>query len=136
MLGNGTMLQFALDHVPDPPAVSFANDLPRLNGMWDYKLPHWSGTSSLVVNGHPVPVVHWPELYKYGRKDQWKGMKARWFEWKVTFLYFLSVSFLVPTLLFQVVVERYREGTPEEFWRTFSNDNGTRMTFTTITNRL
>jgi hypothetical protein len=35
-----------------------------------------------------------------------------------------------------VVVERYREQTPEDFWREFSQPNGSRMTFTTITQLL
>jgi hypothetical protein len=82
-LGNGQVLEFTLESIPDPPAISFAGDIPRLNGMWDDQTAHWSGTSPLVVNGQPIAVVHWPELYKYGKKDQWKGMKARWFEWKV-----------------------------------------------------
>jgi hypothetical protein len=83
VLGNGHCLQFTLDDVPDPPAVSFANDIPRLNGMWDDTTLHWSGESCLVIGGLPIPVVYWPDVYRYGKKDQWKGTKAKWFEWKV-----------------------------------------------------
>src|ERR1700722_14622627 len=36
------------------------------------------------------------------------------------------------TTLFQVVVECWRRGTPEEFWQEFSHVNGTPMTFTGI----
>jgi hypothetical protein len=83
-LGNGIILQFTAESVPDPPAVSFANNIPRLNSMWDDKTDYWCGTSPLVVSGHPIPVSYWPEMYKYGKKDQWKGTKAKWFEWKVS----------------------------------------------------
>lgn len=86
VLGNGTALQISGDSIPDPPAVSFADDIPRLNSMWDDTTPHWCGRSPLVVGGHPIPVSYWPELYKYGKKDQWKGTKTKWFEWKVCFL--------------------------------------------------
>jgi len=82
-LNNGRTLQFTLDCVPDPPAISFATNIPYLNGMWDFDPAHWQGTSCLIVKGHHIPVAYWPELYKYGKKDQWKGMKTRWFEWKV-----------------------------------------------------
>jgi hypothetical protein len=82
-LGDGEVLRITSDSIPDPPAISFANDIPLLNSMWDFRSAEWSGTFPLVVDGHPIPVSHWPELYKYGKKDQWKGMKARWFEWKV-----------------------------------------------------
>jgi hypothetical protein len=32
----------------------------------------------------------------------------------------------------QVVIERWRRTTPEDFWKEFSHDDGTRMTFTGI----
>jgi hypothetical protein len=82
-LGNDQILHFTLDCVPDPPAISFANDIPALDSMWDFKPGCWQGRSVLSVKGHPIPVAYWPELYRYGKKDQWKGMKTRWFEWKV-----------------------------------------------------
>ena len=34
-LGDGTLLHLADGDIPDPPAVSFVDDIPRLNGMWD-----------------------------------------------------------------------------------------------------
>jgi hypothetical protein len=34
------------------------------------------------------------------------------------------------------MVERWRKGTPEEFWQEFSHDNGRRMTFTAISRHL
>jgi hypothetical protein len=92
VLGNGMALQILGDDILNPPAVSFADDIPRLNSMWDDTTPHWCGKSPLVVGGHPIPVLYWPELYKYGKKDQWKGTKGKWFEWKInSYLLVLSV---------------------------------------------
>jgi hypothetical protein len=34
------------------------------------------------------------------------------------------------------MVERWRKGTPEEFWQEFSHDNGSKMTFTAISQHL
>jgi hypothetical protein len=83
ILGNRHVVRFTVESIPDPPFVSFANNLPRLNSMWDDTTPHWCGMSPLVIGGHPIAVVYWPDVYKYGKKDQWKGTKAKWFEWKV-----------------------------------------------------
>ena len=136
VLRDGTALQISADDIPDPPAVSFADDIPRLNSMWDDMPPHWCGRSPLVVRGHPIPVSYWPELYKYGKKDQWKGTKGKWFEWKVCLCFLTGVIGDMLNLAFQVVVECYRERTPEDFWREFRQPNGNQMTFTTITQQL
>jgi hypothetical protein len=91
MLGNGTILRFTVESIPDPPAVSFASNIPQLNSMWDDQTEHWCGTSPLIVSGHPIAVSYWPELYKYRKKDQWKGTKAKWFEWKVSSCCFVEL---------------------------------------------
>jgi hypothetical protein len=72
--------------------VTFAQDIPRLNGMWDDMTPHWSGSSVLVIRGRPIPIMYWREVYMYAKekKNQWKGTKAKWFEWKVSFAHSLS----------------------------------------------
>jgi hypothetical protein len=98
ILGNSHAIRFTLEGIPDPPAVSFATNLPRLNSMWDDTTPHWCGSSPLIISGHPIPVVYWPEVYKYGKKDQWKGTKAKWFEWKVvSSLLYISASLTCST---------------------------------------
>jgi hypothetical protein len=85
-LGNGTTIRFSEADTPDPPAVSFAHDIPRLNGMWDDKTPHWSGSSALVIQGQPIAIEYWCEIYSYRKekKNQWKGTKAKVFEWGVS----------------------------------------------------
>ncbi|KAH7904262.1 hypothetical protein BJ138DRAFT_1073587 [Hygrophoropsis aurantiaca] len=114
---NGVTLTFTSSDVPDPVAISFADNIPRLNAMWDDTAPHWGHESVLHVKGVPVPIAYWPDLYKYWKGDQWKGTKKKWYEWKV-------------------VVHRWREaGSPDAFWESFSA-NGKRMTFTAITKQL
>lgn len=82
-LGNGTLLQVADNEIPDPPAISFVNDIPRLNGMWDNHTEHWQGMSIINIQGHPIAIEYWPLLYHYGHDQQWKGMKNKWTDWRV-----------------------------------------------------
>ncbi|KIJ08193.1 hypothetical protein PAXINDRAFT_54741, partial [Paxillus involutus ATCC 200175] len=91
-LGDRSILTLTPADIPDPVAVSFANDIPRLNTMWDDVTPHWQGESVLKIKGHPIAIERWPE----GTKHRWSGWRA--------------------------IVHRYRQGTPEEFWQEFSVD--------------
>ncbi|KAF8802225.1 hypothetical protein BYT27DRAFT_7261332 [Phlegmacium glaucopus] len=69
ILGDGTRhVEFTADNVGPPPAISFANDLPQLNRMWDDTSEYWDGHSVLVIKG--VPHRHW------------KRAKGSWCEWK------------------------------------------------------
>lgn len=83
-LGDGTVLQLADSDIPDPPAVSFVNDIARLNSMWDDRTHHWEGNSVMVIQGHPISLDLWPQLYRYGHDDQWKGTKSKWMDWRVS----------------------------------------------------
>ncbi|KAG2739599.1 hypothetical protein P692DRAFT_201729417 [Suillus brevipes Sb2] len=80
--------------------------------MWDDLSPHWGGESVLTIGGHPIPLMYWPDVYRYGKTCQWQGTKSRWTEWRD-------------------VVTRYRQSTVEDFWKEFSVD-GSNMTFTAI----
>lgn len=82
-LGDGTLLHLADDEIPDPPAVSFFDDIPRLNAMWDDHTEHWEGKSVFMIQGHPIAIEHWPLLYRYGRERQWQGTKGRWSDYRV-----------------------------------------------------
>ncbi|KAG1901177.1 uncharacterized protein F5891DRAFT_950945, partial [Suillus fuscotomentosus] len=115
-LGDGTMLQLDDSDIPDPPAISFSNDISSLNSMWDDHTEHWQGASFIVIQGHPIAIEHWPVLYRYGRDQQWKGTKNKWTDWRD-------------------IIQCYRQGSPEEFWAKFSID-GEHMTFTTIIQKL
>lgn len=85
---DNTTITFTQDDVPDPPAVSFADDIPKLNSMWDDSPAHWGREAHLIINGHLIPLVYWPDAYRYGKKKQWQGTKAKWHEWKVNSIFF------------------------------------------------
>jgi hypothetical protein len=111
------VLTFTEDDVPPPPAVSFADDLSALNRMWDDSSAFWDNRSCLVIKGVPIALVHWRDVYtskagKSWKPNQWKGIKGKWFEWKV-------------------IVKRWRKGTPEQFWSEFSED-GRHLGYTAI----
>lgn len=84
-LGNGTLISFTEDDVPDPPVLSFSDhaNIPFLNRMWDDTSEYWDGQSKLIIHGQPIAIIYWPEVYAYSKKGQWKGVKGNWFNWKV-----------------------------------------------------
>ena len=134
-LGDGTLLHLADGDIPDPPAVSFVDDIPRLNGMWDDRTEHWQGRSVITIQGHPIAIEYWPLLYRYGRDNQWKGTKSKWTDYRVRLS--LLPSDCPPDLCLcsQDIILRYRQGSPEQFWAEFSAD-GEHMKFTSIIQKL
>ena len=84
-LGDKTVVSFTVDSIPDPVAVSFVHNIPRLNSMWDDTSHHWGQESVLTIKGHPIPIVYWPDIYRYGKTRQWKGTKSSWADWRVGF---------------------------------------------------
>jgi hypothetical protein len=135
-LGDKTEITFTAADVRAPPIITFVHDIAGLNCMWDDTTSNWDGVSPLIINGRPIPLVYWRDIYKSSRKrgehwkeGQWRGTKGKWFKWRVS--YTLSISALTDSVVFQVVVHRYRQGTPEEFWKEFTRD-GVRMNFTRI----
>ncbi|KDR83110.1 hypothetical protein GALMADRAFT_276082 [Galerina marginata CBS 339.88] len=127
-LAKGQKVTFTQNDVRDPPALSFANlgaDLPVLNSMWDDVTEHWRGSSPLRIHGVPIPVVYWKDVYTSKgvpkgevpwMPKQWKGTKSKYFDWKV-------------------LVKRWREGTPEQFWSAFTVD-GVRLGYKAILSKL
>ncbi|KAF8810339.1 hypothetical protein BYT27DRAFT_7092465 [Phlegmacium glaucopus] len=122
-LGNSTALTFTPDDVPFPPAPTFADDLPRLNRMWDDTSTDWDGQSALHIKDIPIAIVYWPFVYASSKVDgpwksrQWNVLKSRHSEWKY-------------------IVQRWREGSEADFWKEFSDSTGTRMNYTAIITRL
>ncbi|KAG2358109.1 hypothetical protein BDR07DRAFT_1489869 [Suillus spraguei] len=100
-LGDGTEVSFVLDDVPDPVAITFNQDIPRLNAMWDDTSPHWGKESVLMIEGRPIPIVYWPYVYHYSKYGQWQGTKSQWTGWRD-------------------IVTQYHQSTPEDFWKEFS----------------
>jgi len=78
---NGVVLEFTEEDIPNPPAVSFAENLPLLNQMWDDTPPHWQRNSVLVIRGIPIPIVYWKKIYSR-LHGEWKGLKSNWSLWK------------------------------------------------------
>ncbi|KDR69977.1 hypothetical protein GALMADRAFT_271748 [Galerina marginata CBS 339.88] len=122
-LGNGTCLEFAASDVGPAPAISFANDLPQLNRMWDDTSKHWGGHSALIIKGCHIPIVYWKAVYARSKSagcwkpGQWKRAKGSWSAWKS-------------------VVKRWRQSSENEFWDEFSDDSGQRLSYTAIVQRL
>jgi hypothetical protein len=83
-LMNGTEPKLTLAEIPDPPVVSFVDNIPRLNQIWDDTSIHWREDLWLHIRGHPIALSHWPVLYKYSGAPTWKGIKGKFFEWKVS----------------------------------------------------
>ncbi|KAF8813274.1 hypothetical protein BYT27DRAFT_7251107 [Phlegmacium glaucopus] len=75
ILGDGTQhVEFTADDVGPPPAISFTNNLPQLNRMWDDTSKYWDGHLVLVIKGVPIPIVYWKE----GSWCEWKSIMKRW----------------------------------------------------------
>jgi hypothetical protein len=83
-LGDGTKVSFVVSDVPDPVTVTFKQDIPRLNAMWDDTSPYWREESVLTIEGCPIPIVYWPHVYHYGKYGQWQGTKSQWSGWRVS----------------------------------------------------
>jgi hypothetical protein len=67
-----------IDEVPDPPAVSYAHDLPKLLHDWDFALLPQIGNIS-------IPLKYWCQLYRWNRPDIWKLKKEVWSQWRVSY---------------------------------------------------
>lgn len=82
-LANGRMLGFSKLSIPDPPSISFAKDVPRLVRMWDDSASEWDSSEAVLrVQGEPIALKYWPNLYRYGT-GQWAGIKKNWSKWQV-----------------------------------------------------
>jgi len=70
-LGNGIRLRLTALQIPDPPAMSFANNIPWLNSMWD-------DTSALGAESHgyaskATPLPSFTGLHCTSIRDQSSG---------------------------------------------------------------
>lgn len=85
-LGNGTVLRFSKQSVPDPPSISFAKDIPRLTRMWDDSSAEWNPVEAVLhIQGQPIALKYWQDVYRYGKAGQWAGTKKNWANWRVSF---------------------------------------------------
>ncbi|KAJ3804795.1 hypothetical protein F5876DRAFT_82601 [Lentinula aff. lateritia] len=108
-IAHGRSLNFESADICDPRQISFATNIPRLECVWDDEGPNWDpadcGVNLLSINGTPIALRYWPEVFS-GKKDaHWKALKKNWTEWKF-------------------VVEQYRSSIAEAFWKEFSHADG------------
>ncbi|KAF7363740.1 hypothetical protein MSAN_01031800 [Mycena sanguinolenta] len=110
-LGDGTAVTINDVSRITVPATSFAANIERLNQMWDDTSTHWKNDSVITIDNHAIALIYWPQIFK--KTGLWSAHKSNWTEWKF-------------------LVERYRQGTPDEFWSTFRSDGGGKMSYTAI----
>jgi hypothetical protein len=83
-LGDGTVVTFTNEDVPNPPAISFVEDIARLNRIWDDTSTFWNPADCvLCIRDYPIALIHWKAIYSYGKKGQWRGTRNKWADWQV-----------------------------------------------------
>ncbi|KAJ6448826.1 hypothetical protein C8R45DRAFT_225097 [Mycena sanguinolenta] len=110
-LGDGTVVTINDVSQITVPATSFAENIERLNQMWDDTSPYWKNDSVVTIDNHAIALSYWPKIFK--NTGLWSAHKSNWTEWKF-------------------LVDRYRQGTPDEFWSTFQSGGGGKMSYTAI----
>ncbi len=76
---DGVRIAFDKTTVPNPPQVSFADDISRL-------FREWHQSELLVIGGHGIPIKHWGWFYKkrtHIKSHVWDVIRAKWNKWKV-----------------------------------------------------
>ncbi|KAI9057197.1 hypothetical protein FKP32DRAFT_1681931 [Trametes sanguinea] len=99
---DGERFAFDKTTVPNPPQVSFAEDIPRL-------FREWHQSELLVINGRGIPIKHWAWFYRkrtHIKAQVWDVIRAKWNKWK------------------SIVEERERFTSDEAFWATYSDSTG------------
>jgi hypothetical protein len=83
-LGNGIVISRTIVEIKQisVPATSFAEDIDRLNQMWDDTSTYWKGDSVVEIDANPIALVHWPEFFK--KSGLWSAHKSNWTEWKAS----------------------------------------------------
>jgi hypothetical protein len=86
-LGNGTTVCFSKQSIPDPPSILFSRDIPLLMRMWDDSSAEWDPVQAVLhIQGHPIALKHWHDVYCYGKAGHWAGTKKVWANWRVSLL--------------------------------------------------
>ncbi|KAF8241116.1 hypothetical protein L208DRAFT_1229304, partial [Tricholoma matsutake] len=67
--------------------------------------------------GQAIALSHWPVLYKYSWAPTWKGIKGKFFKWKV-------------------LVHHFHRGSPQEFWSEFTTSAGKLLSYMVIVRQL
>ncbi|KAF8257295.1 hypothetical protein EI94DRAFT_1717306 [Lactarius quietus] len=74
--------------------------------IWDDNAPEWSPSEAVLhLQGEPIALKHWRDLYRYGKPGQWEGTKKHWANWRD-------------------IATSWQMLTEAGFWRKFSTENG------------
>ncbi|KAJ7875079.1 hypothetical protein B0H13DRAFT_1632850 [Mycena leptocephala] len=103
-LGNCFEITLTIDEITQlsVPAMSFAENIDRLNQMWDISVPE----GRLCRRTHSIALIYWPDIFN--KTGLWSAYKS------------------------QFLVERYRQGTPERFWEAFGTVDEGKISYTAI----
>jgi hypothetical protein len=99
ILSDGILLIFTEDDVPDLPTTTFTDDILWLNQMWDDDTSvYWNWDLVLKILGHPIPIDHWPEVYKQWKQGNWDVIKLNMLTGRYVnmflFFFLFSLTFL------------------------------------------
>ncbi|KAJ3711922.1 hypothetical protein C8R42DRAFT_687701 [Lentinula raphanica] len=104
-IGHGQVIRYRLSSIREPNMISFSGSIDRLDRVWDDERPNWDptdcGQNLLKINGVPIALRYWQEVFCGKRSSIWPWLKKHWNEWRY-------------------VVERYQSGSPQDFWKEFS----------------
>jgi hypothetical protein len=79
-------LTFDVAAVPDPPTITFADDVESL-------FTEWYCSRTLIVAGQGIPVRHWDKFYGKRAKIKphaWESLRSTWNNWKVSVTVYLK----------------------------------------------
>ncbi|KAJ3867260.1 hypothetical protein EV359DRAFT_78744 [Lentinula novae-zelandiae] len=120
-VGLGRIIRYKDCDLREPPSITFASNIPRLDRVWDDERPSWDpqdcGKNLLSINGTPIALRYWRDVFSGKKSSVWATLKKLWSEWKY-------------------VAERYRAGSPDEFWKEFSFNDGRRFHWKAISDQL
>ena len=69
--------------IPEPPLLRLRGSIAAINAIWDDNPETWNESSPLRINGVSIPLVFWPDLYRYRSSERWSRVKQRWSDFKV-----------------------------------------------------
>ncbi|KAJ4486413.1 hypothetical protein C8R41DRAFT_921285 [Lentinula lateritia] len=120
-IGFGKIVRFKESELSEPPSITFATNISRLDRVWDDERPNWDpedcGKRLLSINGIPIALRYWRGVFSGKKSSVWASLKKIWSEWKY-------------------VAERYRASSPVEFWKEFSFVDGRRFHWKAISDHL
>ncbi|GAW03847.1 hypothetical protein LENED_005599 [Lentinula edodes] len=120
-IAHGKVIKYQYSEVREPRQISFVADVARLDCVWDDEGPNWDpldcGKNLLEINGTPVALRYWCDIFRGKGDGTWSWLKKYWTEWKY-------------------VAEQYRASSPDDFWKEFSSSNGEHFHWKAITDRL